>query len=37
VQVKGIREGGYRAELEFANQEEALELARRLRPHGSGR
>jgi ParB family chromosome partitioning protein len=37
VQVKGTREGGYRAELEFANQEEALELARRLRPHGSGR
>jgi ParB family chromosome partitioning protein len=37
VQVKGTREGGYRAELEFADQEEALELARRLRPHGSGR
>jgi ParB family chromosome partitioning protein len=32
VQVKPTRSGGYRAELEFAGPEEALELARRLRP-----
>jgi ParB family chromosome partitioning protein len=32
VQVKPSRAGGYRAELEFATTEEALELARRLRP-----
>lgn len=32
VQVKPSRSGGYRAELEFARLEEALELARRLRP-----
>jgi ParB family chromosome partitioning protein len=32
VQVKPSRGGGYRAELEFATPEEALELARRLRP-----
>ena len=32
VQVKPSRAGGYRAELEFATPEEALELARRLRP-----
>jgi ParB family chromosome partitioning protein len=32
VQVKPSRDGGYRAELEFATPEEALELARRLRP-----
>ena len=32
VQVKPTRAGGYRAELEFATSEEALELARRLRP-----
>jgi ParB family transcriptional regulator, chromosome partitioning protein len=32
VQVKPTREGGYRAELAFATPEEALELARRLRP-----
>jgi ParB family transcriptional regulator, chromosome partitioning protein len=32
VQVKPTRAGGYRAELEFATPEEALELVRRLRP-----
>jgi ParB family chromosome partitioning protein len=32
VQVKGTREGGYRAELRFATPEEAHELVRRLRP-----
>ncbi len=32
VQVRATREGGYRAELCFASAEEALELARRLRP-----
>jgi ParB family chromosome partitioning protein len=32
VQVKPTRDGGYRAEMEFATPEEALELARRLRP-----
>jgi ParB family chromosome partitioning protein len=32
VQVKSTREGGYRAELQFSTAEEALELARRLRP-----
>jgi ParB family chromosome partitioning protein len=32
VQVKPTRSGGYRAELEFDGSEEALELARRLRP-----
>jgi ParB family transcriptional regulator, chromosome partitioning protein len=32
VQVKPTRSGGYRAELEFAGPEDALELARRLRP-----
>jgi ParB family chromosome partitioning protein len=32
VQVKPTRSGGYRAELELAGPEEALELARRLRP-----
>ena len=32
VRVKSTRDGGYRAELEFASPEEALELARRLRP-----
>ena len=32
VQVKPTRTGGYLAELEFAGPEEALELARRLRP-----
>ena len=32
VQVKPTRSGGYRAEIEFAGPEEALELARRLRP-----
>jgi ParB family transcriptional regulator, chromosome partitioning protein len=37
VRVKMTRDGRYRAELEFANQEEAFELARRLRPRGSGR
>jgi len=32
VQVKPTRDGGYRAEMGFATPEEALELARRLRP-----
>jgi ParB family chromosome partitioning protein len=32
VQVRPTRDGGYRAELSFATPEEALELARRLRP-----
>ena len=32
VQVKPTRGGGYRAELSFATREEAVELARRLRP-----
>jgi ParB family chromosome partitioning protein len=32
VRVKALREGGYRAELSFATPEEAIELARRLRP-----
>jgi len=32
VQVKVRSDGGYRAELSFATQEEAIELARRLRP-----
>ncbi len=32
VSVKPTRSGGYRAELELAGPEEALELARRLRP-----
>lgn len=32
IQVKPRRNGGYRAEMEFATPEEALELARRLRP-----
>lgn len=32
VQVKPTRDGGYRAEIGFATLEEALELARRLRP-----
>jgi ParB family chromosome partitioning protein len=32
VRVQPTRSGGYRAELEFAGPEEALELARRLRP-----
>ncbi len=32
VQVKPTRSGGYRAEFELAGPEEALELARRLRP-----
>jgi ParB family chromosome partitioning protein len=32
VQVKPMRDGGYRAEMGFATPEEALELARRLRP-----
>ena len=33
VRVRPTRSGGYRAELEFAGPEDALELARRLRPH----
>jgi ParB family transcriptional regulator, chromosome partitioning protein len=32
VQVKPTRDGGYRAEMSFATPEEAIELARRLRP-----
>jgi ParB family chromosome partitioning protein len=32
VHVKALREGGYRAELSFATPDEAIELARRLRP-----
>jgi ParB family chromosome partitioning protein len=32
VRVKGLRGGGYRAELSFATPDEAIELARRLRP-----
>lgn len=32
VQVNPTRDGGYRAEMGFATHEEALELARRLRP-----
>ena len=32
VLVKPTRDGGYRAELSFATSEEAIELARRLRP-----
>ena len=32
LQVKPTRDGGYRVELSFATPEEALELARRLRP-----
>ncbi|HEV3318407.1 MAG TPA: ParB/RepB/Spo0J family partition protein [Solirubrobacteraceae bacterium] len=32
VQVNPTRDGGYRAEMSFASPEEALELARRLRP-----
>jgi ParB family transcriptional regulator, chromosome partitioning protein len=32
VRVKAKRKGGYRAELSFSTPEEALELARRLRP-----
>jgi ParB family chromosome partitioning protein len=32
VRVKALRGGGYRAELSFATPDEAIELARRLRP-----
>jgi ParB family chromosome partitioning protein len=32
VQVKATRSGGYRAQVSFATLEEAIELARRLRP-----
>ena len=32
VQVRATPQGGYRAELSFATAEEAIELARRLRP-----
>jgi ParB family chromosome partitioning protein len=32
VQVRATAQGGYRAELSFATAEEAIELARRLRP-----
>jgi hypothetical protein len=30
--VQATAQGGYRAELSFATAEEAIELARRLRP-----
>jgi ParB family chromosome partitioning protein len=36
VRVKPTRDGGYRAEMGFATPEEALELARRLRPRVVG-
>ncbi|HEY2283474.1 MAG TPA: ParB/RepB/Spo0J family partition protein [Solirubrobacteraceae bacterium] len=36
VRVKPARDGGYRAEMGFATPEEALELARRLRPRVVG-
>ncbi|MDQ6810461.1 MAG: ParB/RepB/Spo0J family partition protein [Actinomycetota bacterium] len=32
VRVRAIRDGGYRAELSFATPDEAIEMARRLRP-----
>ncbi|HXM87081.1 MAG TPA: hypothetical protein VN889_05565, partial [Solirubrobacteraceae bacterium] len=32
VSVRPARDGGYRAELSFATPQEAIELARRLRP-----
>ena len=32
VHVKVTREGGYRVELSFTTPQEAVELARRLRP-----
>ena len=32
VRVRATRDGGYRAELSFSTPEEAIELARRLRP-----
>jgi ParB family transcriptional regulator, chromosome partitioning protein len=32
VRVKATRDGGYRAELSFSTPDEALELARRIRP-----
>jgi ParB family transcriptional regulator, chromosome partitioning protein len=32
VEVKAMRDGGYRAQLSFASLEDAIELARRLRP-----
>jgi ParB family transcriptional regulator, chromosome partitioning protein len=32
VHVKATRDGGYRAEMSFATPDEAIELARRLRP-----
>jgi ParB family chromosome partitioning protein len=35
VQVKPARDGGYRAEIGFDTPEEALELARRLRPRAA--
>jgi ParB family chromosome partitioning protein len=35
VQVQPTRSGGYRMEVEFAGPEEALELARRLRPRAA--
>ena len=35
VRVTAVRDGGYRVELSFATPEEALELARRLRPRAA--
>jgi ParB family transcriptional regulator, chromosome partitioning protein len=32
VRVKALTDGGYRAEISFATAEDAIELARRLRP-----
>jgi ParB family chromosome partitioning protein len=37
VEARAASGGGYRAELEFASREEALELARRLRARQGGR
>ncbi len=36
VQVRPVRDGGYRAEMRFASPQEALELSRRLRPRAVG-
>jgi ParB family transcriptional regulator, chromosome partitioning protein len=35
VRVKPARDGGYRAEISFASPEEAIELARRVRPRAA--
>jgi ParB family chromosome partitioning protein len=37
VQVQATAQGGYRAELSFATADEAIELARRLRPGAVGK